>query len=250
MLSGVGNLCLLSLDYGDDSFAFPQAFVDFNINSDVSSKEARGWVNGKKQVLASAIDSESYTLTLAMEFVNWQILAWAFDQRPQKVTNAVLPYTKSAIANNSGVVTDPQIKAGTKLFAYVAAKGPWGNARPLKKTEVTVSAGSFSVGAGFAAAPITYHFTDTVAEIDSIGAVTGAQKFGKLGFSGLGYGPEFPNGILIVVPEITRKSSPSFETGDVPKFSVEYGINIPQGSDSPFRFYDMSSIPPAARSEE
>lgn len=243
MLSGVGSLCLRTQDYGTDNFIFPGNFVGFNITPDVQSKEAKGWVGGQLQTLASAISSSSYTLTLDMEYVDWNTLSWAFDEVPQTATNAVIPYTKAAIANASGVVTDPDITAATRVYAYVSSRGPWGEAGPILAATVIESAGSFSVGAGYANAPITYHFDRTVAEVDTIGLLPNGQQFGKLSFSGLGYGPAFPKGIMISVPEITRKSSPSFETADVPKLTVEYGISIPAGSDKPFRFYNLASIP-------
>ena len=39
-ISGVGSLCLKTLDYEADNFIFPGHFVEFSITADVSSKEA------------------------------------------------------------------------------------------------------------------------------------------------------------------------------------------------------------------
>lgn len=243
MLSGVGNLCLRTRDYGVDDFTYPAAFVGFRINTDIQSKEAKGWVEGQIQTLASAIASTAYTLVLDTEFIDWNTLGWAFDEVPQKATNAAIPYTKAAVASGAGVINDPQIKTGMKVFCYVSGRGPWGEAKPIPKASVTVAAGSITLGVGFAGAPITYHFEDTASEVETIGLLPGGQSYGTLSFSGVGYGPMFPKGIIISIPSINRKSSPSLETADVPKLTVEYGINIPSGSTKPFRFYNLASIP-------
>lgn len=242
MLSGVGSLCLTTTDYGVDNFIFPGNFVGFKLTPDVQSKEAKGWVGGQLQTLATAISSTSYTLTLDMEMLDWNTLGWAFDEVPQVATNAVIPYTKAAVATSAGVINDAAITSGMTVFCYVAGRGAWGDAGPIPKASVTVASGTITLGVGYANAPITYHFKKTAAQVETIGVLPNGQKYGKLSFSGVGFGPEFPKGIIIVVPEITRKSSPSFETADVPKFTVEYGVSIPQGSDKPLRFYNLDTI--------
>lgn len=243
MLSGVGSLCLRTRDYGDDDFVFPAAFVNFSITSDVQSKEAKGWVAGRLQTMASAVAEESYTLTLEAEYIDWPTLGWAFDEVPQVATSAVVPFTKAAVANSSGVISDADITSGMKVFCYVAARGSWGEPGPIPNDDVTVGSGTITLGSGFANAPITYHYEKSLASVETIGLLPNGQKYGNLSFSGLGYGPAFPKGIIINVPSITRKSSPSLETSDVPRLTVEYGISVPQGSDKPFRMYNLATVP-------
>ena len=71
MLSGVGSLCLTTLDYEANNFIFPGQFVQFSITANVTSKEAFAWAGGKKQVVSSSVDTEQYTLIISSEFVDW-----------------------------------------------------------------------------------------------------------------------------------------------------------------------------------
>lgn len=241
MLSGVGSLCLTTLDYEANNFIFPGQFVEFSITADVSSKEALAWVKGKKQVVSSDVDTEKYTLTLTSEYVDWPTLGWAFDEVPSVSSNALVPITKAAVTDSSGVINDSDIPAGTDVFCYVSSRGSWGEAHAIDPSKVSASAGSITLSE-YPNAPITYHFEKSYANIETIGVETDAQQYGKLAFSGIGYGPEFPQGIVIVVPEVTRNSSPSLATDDVPRFTVEYSANVPTGFTKPFRFYNLATV--------
>lgn len=241
MLSGVGSLCLKTKDYEDDNFIFPGKFVEFSISADVTSKEAFAWAGGKKQVVSSAIDTESYTLTISSDFVDWATLGWAFDEVPGVSASALVPITKAAVTDNTGKITDPDIPAGPKPFCFVNSRGSWGEAHAIEPSKVTSASGSITL-ADYPNAPITYHFEKSYANIETIGVESEAKQYGKLAFSGVGYGPEFPKGIVIVVPEITRNSSPSLATDDVPRLTVEYSANVPSGFTKPFRFYNLATV--------
>lgn len=241
MLSGVGSLCLKTKDYEDENFIFPGKFVEFSISADVTSKEAFAWAGGKKQVVSSAIDTESYTLTISSDFVDWVTLGWAFDEVPGSSTNALVPITKAAVTDSSGQITDPDIPASPKPFCFVNSRGSWGEAHAIEPSKVTASAGSITLSE-YPNAPITYHFEKSFANIETIGVESEAKQYGKLAFSGVGYGPEFPKGVVIVVPEITRNSSPSLATDDVPRLTVEYSANVPPGFIKPFRFYNLATV--------
>lgn len=240
MLSGVGSLCLTTLDYEADNFIFPGQFVEFSITANVSSKEALAWVQGKKQVVSSAVDTESYTLIISSDYVNWPTLGWAFDEVPSVSTNVAVPITRAAVTDSFGVINDADIPAGD-VFCYVGSRGSWGEAHAIDPSKVSASAGSITL-ADYPNAPITYHFKKSYASIETIGVETNAKQYGKLAFSGIGYGPEFPNGIVIVVPEVTRNSSPSLATDDVPRLTVEYSANVPSGFNKPFRFYNLATV--------
>ena len=242
MLSGVGSLCLTTLDYEANNFIFPGQFVEFSITANVSSKEALSWVKGKKQVVSSAVDTESYTLRISSDYVNWATLGWAFDEVPSVSDTALVPITKAAVTDGTGKITDADIPASPKPFCYVSSRGSWGEAHAIDPSDVTVAAGSITLAEAYKNAPITYHFEKSYANIETIGVETDAQQYGKLAFSGIGYGPEFPQGIVIVVPEVTRNSSPSLATDDVPRLTVEYSANVPTGFTKPFRFYNLATV--------
>ena len=241
MLSGVGSLCLTTLDYKANNFIFPGQFVEFSITADVTSKEALAWVKGKKQVVSSAVDTESYTLRISSDYVNWATLGWAFDEVPSVSATALVPITKSAVTDSAGQITDADIPASPKPFCFVNSRGSWGEAHAIDPSKVSASAGSITLSE-YPNAPITYHFEKSYANIETIGVETDAQQYGKLAFSGIGYGPEFPQGIVIVVPEVTRNSSPSLATDDVPRLTVEYSANVPTGFTKPFRFYNLATV--------
>lgn len=235
-------MCLRTLDYDTDNFIFPGRFVGFTFSQDSSSKEAQGWVDGRLQVLSSAVASVTNTLTLDLDHITWSGLGWAFDEVPSTSTAQVVPYTKAAVADGSGDIADADIEGTETVYAYVSGRGTWGEPGAIPNTSVTVSAGSIGVSATYANAPITYHWNRSIASIQTIGVNPNPQRYGKLAFSGLGYGPEFPDGIIISIPDITRKSSPSLETSDVPRMTVEYSANVPAGSPSPIRYYNLATI--------
>lgn len=241
MLSGVGSLCLKTLDYDDSNFIFPGKFVEFNISADIASKEAQAWVNGTKQTVASAIDTESYTLSISSDYVDWSTLGWAFDELPSTSTNKLVPITRAAVTNGSGAISDADVVSGSDVFCYVSTRGTWGEAGIVPSNSVTVGAGTITLGSTYANAPITYHFEKSYASISTIGVESTFTKYGKLAFSGVGFGPEFPQGIIIVVPEITRKTTPSLATDDVPRLTVEYSANTPSGFNKPFQFYNLAT---------
>lgn len=242
MLSGVGSLCLRTLDYDDTNFIFPGNFVEFQLNISSTSKEAKAWVAGRKVTKSSAIDSEDATLTVSSEVVDWATLAWAFDEVPDVSSNELIPITKAANTDASGNISDPDIPGGTRVYCYVNTSGTWGLAQAIPDSEVTSGSGSISLGAKYKNAPISYHYDKTASSIQTIGVNPEAQRYGKLAFSGVAYGPEFTKGVIVVVPELTRKSTPSFTTDDVPKFTVEYSANVPTGSTKPFRLYNLDTI--------
>lgn len=242
MLSGVGSLCLRTLDYDAENFIFPGSFVQFELTINSTSKEAKAWVNGKKVTKSSAIDTEEASLTLTSEYADWPTLAWAFDEVPTISSNAIIPYTKAANADESGNISDPDIPGGTQVYCYVNSSGSWGLAQAIPANEVTSGSGSISLGTKYKNAPISYHFEKPASSIQTIGVNPEAKQYGKLSFSGFAYGPEFREGIIIVVPELTRKSSPSLTTDDVPQFTVEYSANVPTGSAKPFRLYNVETI--------
>lgn len=243
MLSGVGGFCLRSLTYDlTDNFIFPGSFVNFSLTVNTTSKEALAWSGGRKVTKSSAIASEETTLTLTSQYADWATLAWAFDEIPDLSQNELVPITKAANADDSGNISDSDIPGGTRVYCFVNTTGSWGLAQAIPDSEVSSSAGSISLGAKYKNAPITYHYEKPVSSILTIGVNPEAQQYGKLTFSGIAYGPEFAEGVIVVVPEITRKSSPSLTSDDVPEFTVEYSANVPTGFKKAFRLYNMETL--------
>ena len=241
MLSGVGGLCLKTKDYDASNFIFPGKFVTFNISSDTTTKEAFAWEGFSKQVVSSAIDTKSYTLTISSDYVDWATLGWAFDEVPTVSSNKSVPVTKAAVTDSSGVISDTGITGSEDVFCFVSSRGTWGEAHAISPGDVTVGAGTITLAAAYVNAPVTYHYDKSYASIETIGVESSVTQYGKLAFSGVGAGPEFPEGVIIVVPEITRKSDPSLTTDDVPRLTVEYSANVPSGFNKPFQFYNLAT---------
>ena len=241
MLSGVGSLCLRTLDYDANNFIFPGKFVEFNISSDTTSKEALAWVGKTKQVVSSAIDTESYTLTISSDYMDWATLGWGFNEVPSVSTNKVVPITKAAVTDGSGIINDAGITGTEDVFCFVSSRGAWGEAHAIAPGDVTVGAGTITLSATYINAPVTYHYDKSYASIETIGVESTITEYGKLAFSGVGFGPEFPEGIIIVVPELTRNTTPSLATDDVPRLTVEYSANVPSGFNKPFQFYNLAT---------
>jgi hypothetical protein len=242
MLSGVGDLCLRTLDYDTDNFIFPGKFVEFSLSSDTTSKEALAWVNGNLQTVASGIDKTSYTLTISSDYVDWPTLGWAFDEVPSISANKLVPVTKAAVADGSGVITDANVTASDEVFCFVGSRGTWGEPHAIAAADVTVGAGTITLSATYINAPISYSYDRSYASIETIGVESNVTKYGKLSFSGLLYGPSFPDGVVIVIPDISRKSDPELATGDVPRFTVEYSANVPTGFNKPFKMFNLATV--------
>lgn len=245
MLSGVGRLAVLTQDLEDNVFTggnimLPGRFVDFTYTGESTQKQARAWTDGKLKVVSSAVGDESYSLTLAFEYLDWSHLGFAMDELPQVSSGVKVPIMKSGIANASGVITDAEI-VNDEVRAYVSARGSWGEARYLKTTEFSVGTGTLTTSATFAGAPIEYVFNKTYANIESIGHEAVSTGYGKLAFVGMGYGPEFPKGVQIYLPSITRSSIPSIQTQDVPRFEINFSVNVPAGARVPHKFYNVAT---------
>jgi hypothetical protein len=258
MLSGVGQLGIFTLDQaskalGQDVF-FPGQFVDFRYDGESQKKEAKAWVSGVKKTVSSAVGEETYTLKLAFEYLDWAHLGFAYDEIAQVSQNVVLPIFKTAtvpvstayeIADNDITTTN-----GNSIKVYVPNRGAWGEAGFRKRTSNNPSAKEFKVDttakklifhASDAGATIQYSINQTYASVESIGYEATADSFGKLSFIGKGYGPEFPSGIIIYLPSITRSSIVSMNTDDVPKFEIEFSCNVPAGKRTPHQYFNLAT---------
>jgi hypothetical protein len=255
MLSGVGQLAIVtrSLDstsLGQNIF-FPGQFFKFDYNIESQVKEAKAWVNGRQMTVSSAIGSETYTLALSFQYLDWSHLGFAYDEIPQQSSNVKLPITKSVILPTTGPfeITDTDISSANAntIKAYVSQRGSWGEAG--YRTSISTglpTPGQFIVdttnkkitfNANDGGAPIQYIIEKTFASLPSIGYEASANGYGSLSFVGKGYGPEFPNGIYINIPSLTRKKSPSLTTENVPEFQMEFGANVVPGKRSPHQFF-------------
>lgn len=246
MMSGVGQLAVITrnlteTDITEGNILFPGKFVEFTYTGNSTPKEAKAWsYDGKLKTVSSAIGQESYILTLAFQYLDWSHLGFGLDEMPQTSISVTVPVMKNAEADSAGTITDADIPA-TEVKVYVSSRGEWGEARYLKASEFTANAGSIQTSAAFAKAPMEYTFERAYNSIQSIGHESEATSYGKLSFIGMIHGPEFPNGVIMHLPDITRQSIPSIQTGDVPRFEIQFAANVPSGSRVPHRFYNVAT---------
>ncbi len=259
MLSGVGELGIFTLDQtsktlGQEIF-FPGQFFNFVYAGESQKKEAKAWVGGRRKTVSSAVGDESYTLTLSFQYLDWNHLGFAYDELPQTSSNVVLPITKSAVIPSASAyeIEDDDIVSGnaSSVKAYIPQRGSWGEAGHRERVGSAPSAGQFQADGtnnklifniADAGATVQYTVAKTYTTIDSIGYEATADDWGKLSFLGKGYGPEFPNGIIIYLPSITRASIVSMDTSqDVPEFSIEFTGNVPAGRRTPHQYFNLAS---------
>jgi len=255
MLSGVGRLAVVTRDLTastlGQNFFFPGLFFNFEYNLESQVKEAKAWIGGKKMIVSSGIGEETYTLPLSFQYLDWMHLGFAYNEIPQQSSNVSLPILKdSTIPTVSPFeVADSSIastNAGS-IMGYVTKRGAWGEAGYRKlASSTTPSMGEFAVDAtakklifhsSDAGAPFSYLINKTYSSLPSIGYESEATNFGSLSFIGRGYGPEFPQGIFIYIPQINRIKAPSMKTGDVPEFQMEFACATPAGKRVPHQFF-------------
>jgi hypothetical protein len=259
MLSGVGELGIFTLNQASKTLGqeifFPGQFFNFVYAGESQKKEAKAWVAGRRKTVSSAVGDESYTLTLSFQYLDWNHLGFAYDELPQTSSNVVLPITKSATIPSSSPyeIVDADITVGnaTSIKAYASQRGSWGEAGHRKRVTGSPAAKQFQVDttndklifhSSDAGATVQYSIAKTYSSIDSIGYESAADDWGKLSFLGKGYGPEFPNGIIIYLPSITRASIVSMDTSqDVPEFSIEFTGNVPAGKRTPHQYFNLAS---------
>jgi hypothetical protein len=259
MLSGVGELGIFTLDQatktlGQDIF-FPGLFYNFVYAGEAQNAKAKAWISGKRKNVASAVTEEAYALTLSFQYLDWFHLGFAYDELPQTSSNVQMPIVKTATVPISSPyeISDADISAGnaSNIKVYVPQRGTWGEANYRKRVTAAPAAKQFQVDdtndklifhSSDAGATIQYAILKTYTSVESIGYENTADSFGKLSFVGKGYGPEFPNGIMIYLPNITRSSIVNMDTSsDVPEFSIDFDANVPPGKRTPHQYFNLAS---------
>lgn len=258
MFYGAGSLYMVSKDLGADSLRgenilHPLSIASFELSFEDNNIEAKALIDGKRQVVASAISESIATLKLTYEYMDWQTLGIAFaDELASSSTNIVWNSLRSnnALLNGLGdaaEVADADI-AGTEvigedILVYVASKGPWGDRKYLKAADVTAVAGKLELDPMYEGAIIQYSVSENYSAIETIGLEKNYDSIGALHFQGVVAGTEFGNkGMGIVIPKITRISTPAITVnGDMAELEVEYRAEVPVGKRRVYEFYNLST---------
>ncbi|MGK7925524.1 MAG: hypothetical protein AB4290_09800 [Spirulina sp.] len=255
MLSGAGRIFSVTRGLKDTSLGreifFPGLFSDFNFDVNNSPKKAKAWIDGKKRTVSSDSGDEEVELTVAFEYLDWKHLQYATQELAQTSNNVQIPIWKQGFVSSSNDLVDADIAGLTTeqeegVFVYVNERGSWGEAGDLAVVTTTPNAGEFQIdklnsklvfNAAEVGASITYVIPKPFTT-SSIGREANYTKFGKQEFWGLGYGPEFPNGVYLHLPDVTVTQLASFKVDDgVPKWELKFECNVPRGGRSAYEYH-------------
>ena len=259
MFYGAGSLHVISKDLSANSLRgenilHPLSIASFELAFDDKNIEAKALIDGKRQVVASAISESSAKLTLVYEYSDWQTLGLALaDELPVASSNITWNSLKSKIAvKTNGTPSVAEVVdagftglevVGEDIYVYVASQGPWGDRKYLKASEVTVDEGKLILPAIFAGAIIQYTVQEVYSSIETLGLAPNYDNIGTLAFQGVIAGTETgKRGLGIIVPQITRVKTPNLKiNGDLAEMTVEYRAEVPEGKRSAFELYNLST---------
>ena len=113
---------------------------------------------------------------------------------------------------------------------------------PTALNEYSAIGGVLTFDASAAGALVTYTYDRTCTTVDTIFVEDTADDFGKLIFTGIASGTEFGDGVQIVIPELTRVSTPTLNIdGTTTTLEVEFSANVLPGKRRPFELYRLDS---------
>ena len=227
--------------------------MEFSIEGASEKKESKKFKDGKIVTAGSAVASETYTMKIGIEAVNWLALQFAFGELAGVTPSIALPEIKYGTVPSSAPyeITDTGI-TDTNIWLTVLTAGAWGRARPLNKVAGTPQAGEFQVNtttaklifnAAQAGAPFAYRIFKTYTNIESIGAEAVFTALSSFSFSAVGYLDE--ENVKIVVPKITRANIPTLNVSDVTKFELEFDMIVSGSFRTAFQVYNLTTAPVA-----
>jgi hypothetical protein len=247
MLSGVGLMAFLAKGPIDSVIAqalsVPVYLLDFQLNAeDEDAREARAWIGGKRVTVASTPGDQRDRLVISHSYLDWYHMQFAADEIAQNVTRTLPVFKEGRVPSASPYeIVDTGISSGNvaQIACSVTKRGSWGEAGYLSRASGAPSARQFQPTAtgtklvfpsSLAGAPIAYQIPIEYANIPSIGVASSPVRFGQLEFIGRAYGPEFPNGVFIHIPLVSRRSRPSLSTADdVPTLEYEFDCLVAPG---------------------
>lgn len=227
--------------------------MEFSIEGASEKKESKKFKEGKIVTAGSAVSSETYTMKLGIEAVNWLSLQFAFGELAGLTASVALPEIKYGTVPTASPyeITDAEI-SDTNVWVTTTAAGAWGRARPLGRAASAPQAGEFQVNTttkklifnvAQAGAPFAYRLFKTRTNIESIGAEAVFTALSSFAFSAVGYLDE--EMVKIVVPRITRSNIPTLNVADVTKFDLEFDMVVSGSFRSAFQIYNLTTAPVA-----
>lgn len=259
MLYGVGNLTIGTngLDVNSliqQNVLFPGcvAAVAFNANSTFS--EAKCYIDGLLQTVASAISAEDFTLDLTYEYLDWPTLQLLYGELAS-TGGAAVPTAKAITIVAGGLtVSEADITTangnGASLKAYDSTNQVFltqALASPPGPNEFFVdeAASTIEFNASQTGSTIQYQYDKLYSSIEAIGATPTGQQVDYLSNLNLtailSSSVDGVNGIALVVDRLERTNTPSLSiAGDKATVTINYKLITTPGNRKPFRLYKLS----------
>lgn len=218
--------------------------MEFSIEGEPEEKESTKYKDGKIVTAGSFVSKETYTLTIGIEAITWQVIQFAYGLLAGVTASAPLPQLRFGTVDPTTYTIDDADITTEDVLATVV------DGSPLIKTAAVGSpaAGQYKVdttnnellfNSALAGATVAYRVFETLTNVETIGVEAAYTAFNTFKFSGLGYhGDGFK--VQIVVPSLSKVGIPTFNIADVTKFELSYKM-IVSGSDYlPFKMYKVA----------
>ena len=264
-LKGAGNLFFrtndLDLSSIGQNLMSPLCLASFELEFDDTELQARCLEGGIRQLKAAAITESIATLRLTFEVVDFQQLAFAFDEIPQTSTGVVLERLKRATVTDGGGVgeiIDADITAINEaltddgILAYRESRNATlspdyllkvpGAPAGTEEFQVDTGATRLVFDSANIGAAVSYVIPQAYSSVEAIGQEQVFNTFGSFSFIGEVSSTEAINGWLLVVPQIGRVSKPSFSvTGELSELVVETRPVLAAGERSTFKIFNLDA---------
>lgn len=226
--------------------------MEFSIEGESEKKESKKFRDGKIVTAGSALASETYTMKIGIEAVNWLAMQFAFGELAGLTASVALPELKYASFNSSAEIVDSDLNSETLVWATVMTAGSWGKQGPLTrvaasatptarqfKADITSNPKKLVGHSGLANAPVAYRIFKTHTNIESIGAEAVYTALSAFSFSGTGYLDE--ELVKIIIPRITRSNIPTLAISDVTKFELDFDMIVQGSFRTAFQVYNLTT---------
>ena len=236
-------------------------FASVELTSKVEKSVASRYNKAGKLIISDTWEKSSeYELKLNQEVVDSLGFGLGMGEVPMPVTStgyydfieAVVPLVAPFEVQVPTLITTA-LANGTSVQVTMQASGVWNSFLTGQKvlnmtvlqtgaavdgsvvvTTTAVGTEKLVFHSSQAGAPVTISYLKTVATKLTLGIQTVAVKyFGSLYFSAKLISDEFPNGLILICPSVSKNSGLAYKTGEVSPIENTFTCGTPAGSPSP-----------------
>ncbi|MEO1208296.1 MAG: hypothetical protein AAFX78_02020 [Cyanobacteria bacterium J06638_20] len=215
--------------------------MEFELAGDAESVSSTKWVDGVLQNAGTGRSSETWSLTLGVEAINWTVWQLTLGEFAETTANYLFPKMKyDTIPEAPHEITDADIGANADVLAVFVEDGRTltkvaavGDVDATGEFAVTTGAGSkLTFDASDEGKLVGYRVLKTLPTIETIGVEENFTSIGNLEFNGVGYGDT--ENVHVKIPQMAAAGLPSVSFSEVTKFDLEYTISVAAGQRRPF----------------